>query len=321
MNEAVRLKLRSDRNVDWAGRMQRAFSLLAPLETQRPFGRLLRKARGLAERTIDRPVRTNLHGRTVWLLFGNPYLRYTRLYPTYNTPLVAAVKLASTPAKSIVVDVGAAIGDTALLIAEECGGLLSEYICIEGDPVFFSMLQVNIAELDRFRAIEALLGDDQEHGRTLVRTHQGTASPQGSEVVTIRLDALVEAADVIKIDTDGFDGRVLSGARGLLERSDPVIIFEWHPILMDATGSDAHEPFVVLEESGYSSLLWFSKTGEFSHQTDAIEREAIDAAAAACRQNPSADMHFDIVALPRDGRILPSDFIRNAAAAARPGRG
>ena len=67
-------------------------------------------------------VSTTLHGRRVTINFANPYPRTVRRYTNYNAPQVEIVALAAEAAGApvTVVDVGAAVGDTALLLLERC---------------------------------------------------------------------------------------------------------------------------------------------------------------------------------------------------------
>ena len=70
---------------------------------------------------------------------------------------------------------------------------------------------------------------------------------------TRRLDRLaagfVEAQrgiDVLKVDTDGFDAKVLRSARTLLADHHPCLFFELHPALWDEAGEDPRAAFAFL---------------------------------------------------------------------------
>lgn len=158
-----------------------------------------------------------------------------------------------------------------------------------------------------------MLSDDAGFERELVRTHRGTASAQGCESrPSTTLDSVLEAAggpavDVLKIDTDGFDGKVLAGATRLLNDHRPAVIFEWHPLLYDATGQNRHRPFEVLSAAGYRWLVWFDKYGVFSHVDDGYRRGPVDVLAELCvaGRGPGPDWHYDVVALPDGSPIQP----------------
>ena len=107
----------------------------------------------------------------------------------------------------------------------------------------------------------------------MLRTHKGTASAQGnSKTSAVTLDSLIslinpDAIDLIKIDVDGFDGKVLLGAKGILRRYSPAVIFEWHPALCKQTGNNWTDHLTPLLRqdtpglfglisSGSSIILW-----------------------------------------------------------------
>ena len=71
-----------------------------------------------------------------------------------------------------------------------------------------------------------LVTDASGIGGALVHTHAGTASPQGSAVSGRPLDNVdaLREADVLKVDTDGFDGGVVAGATHTLATARPHVI-------------------------------------------------------------------------------------------------
>ncbi|WP_158239832.1 FkbM family methyltransferase [Phycicoccus duodecadis] len=202
-----------------------------------------------------------------------------------------------------IVDVGAAIGDTVLLLAERAEASHDRFICIEPDPEFHSYLGRNLAHLTDVEILPTMLSDSEDVVPAPVRTHSGTASPQGATTVpALALDTVLrgQRVDVIKIDTDGFDGKVLAGSVDTLSRWSPAVIFEWHPILLATCGQDPERPFEVLTAAGYETFVWFTKHGDLSHvehphdpaRTDLLRQMCID------DDGPEPDWHFDVVAVP-----------------------
>jgi FkbM family methyltransferase len=263
-------------------------------------------------------VETTVHGHRVVVNAGYSYPAYSRRWPTYNDPLVEIVHQAGLAKGSPVtlVDVGAAVGDTVLLVLERCPGAVGEIHCVEGDAEFFGYLEQNLGDLPAAHLHRALLSDSAGEEASLVRTHKGTASAQGHDrLPAVTLDSVLGdagplAVDVLKIDTDGFDGKILAGAVGILDRDRPAVIFEWHPLLYEATGQDWHRPFEVLTAHGYRWLVWFDKYGTFSHLEDAYRQSAIDVLADLCLsgRGPGPDWHYDVVALPPGRSIDPTEM-------------
>ena len=256
-------------------------------------------------------MRARVHGRQVLLNRGNPYPFFLQDYPAFNAPLIELVHLTAKVVASPIcfADVGAAIGDTVLLLKERCGSDLGKSICIEGDREFHALLASNMAQFDDVECVCALLAAKSIEVRSLVKHHLGTASALGEDLAqAIPLDAVPEvfkqAIHVLKTDVDGFDGAVLSGARNLLQRCAPAVIFEWHPKLMDLTGNDWATPFEVLESCGYTRYAWFNNPGSFSHFSCAGGLAAVERLRKhLLAVNDRADKHFDVVALSAHSRI------------------
>jgi FkbM family methyltransferase len=273
------------------------------------------KAWDAAWRRLSGPVYISIHGHDVVVNAGYSYPAFSRRWPTYNDPLVEVVHQAGVAkgAPVTLVDVGAAVGDTVLLVLERCPGAIQSVHCVEGDAEFFGYLSANMSDIPQARVHRALLSDVAGDAPSLVRTHKGTASAQGRErLPAVTLDCVLEdagspAVDVLKIDTDGFDGKVLAGAARMLERSRPAVIFEWHPILYRMTGQDRHRPFEVLADAGYRWLVWFDKYGVFSHVDDGYRPSEVDIVADLCLSGraPGPDWHYDVVALPEGSPIEP----------------
>ncbi len=86
-----------------------------------------------------------LHGFNVLLNQGNTYPQTIANTPLFNAPLVELVHQACDVLGRTLtlVDVGAAIGDTVLLLKVRCRGAVGRFFCIEGDNEFFGLLKHN----------------------------------------------------------------------------------------------------------------------------------------------------------------------------------
>lgn len=269
-------------------------------------GQIWQRANALANRRWgDEDVELTLHGHSARINFSNPYPFAVRRYPNYNAPQVELVALTSeTLSRPIeVIDVGAAVGDTALLLLDRCGGAIRQLDCVEGDENFTQMLRENLTD-SRVFTHQALLSDTAGPIPGLVRSqHEGTASAHGDDrVMATTLDVLFNDAspDVIKVDTDGYDGRILAGANDLLQRSHPAVLFEWHPSLCELVGTDPLQAFNVLRNTGYNRFVFFTKFGQFSH----FGSEHIDKLMRLCLTSTTlSDWHYDVVALYQSSQI------------------
>jgi FkbM family methyltransferase len=255
----------------------------------------------------DEEIDVTLHGQKAKINFANPYPYFVRRFPNYNAPQVEIVAAAceASGRPVAVIDVGAAVGDSALLLLERCGDAIESLDCVEGEAVFARLLRQNMND-PRVTVHEATLFDSVSSIQSLKRVqHQGTASAHGTESVeATTLDQLFggQAVDVLKTDTDGLDGAILAGAACLLEQAMPAVLFEWHPLASAALGTDHSRPFKVLSAAGYNQWVFFNKYGQFSH----FGVEHLDELADLCTSSKTlVDWHYDVAALHASSTINP----------------
>jgi FkbM family methyltransferase len=260
-------------------------------------------------------VPTRLHQRTVSINFGHLYPIFSRRFPTYNEPLVELVLAAAREGESPVrvLDVGAGVGDTAFLLSQRCGTLVSDWILVEGHPRFAALLEANVRRNCLPAVVMGVLVSDVTGPVPApAATPAGSASLQGTEMVqATTLDALVAEGrfgriDVMKLDLDGWDGRTLAGAVGLLEEWQPAVLFEWSPRLLRETGNPSLQAFEVLGSCGYDRFVWFDKFGRFSHFQVGAGKESVELLERFCLETQTLeDWHYDVAALPRRSGISP----------------
>lgn len=238
--------------------------------------------------------------------FGHVYPLYARKFRQWNNPLIelAHQTYRSANRPITVVDVGAGVGDTVLLLKSNCQEMIGTCCCVEGDPEFFDYLRQNLGAIEDVRMFQAILSDTARPIPALRRTHRGSASAQGSTFIeATTLDTLISPPGLrqpclLKTDVDGSDGKVLAGARNILEADRPTVIFEWHPILCQASGNNWLEHFHVLYAQGYRRFVWFTKYGHFSHFMYDIDERSIESLAQLCVDGRhDQDWHYDVVAL------------------------
>jgi len=203
-----------------------------------------------------------------------------------------------------IIDIGAAIGDTVLLLDTSCPSMIEKYYCVDGDEDFFNYLETNLSPNKRVTLIKAFLSANEGKAKNLVKIHPGTASAQGClEISTISLDQLAENRkignfDLLKVDVDGYDGLVLQGAKETIIKNKPTIIFEWPPSLCVDTGNNWIDHFNALTECGYDRFIFFSNYGHFSHFMTIIDVQAISLLAKICMTNKHTHaVYFDVIAI------------------------
>jgi FkbM family methyltransferase len=177
------------------------------------------------------------------------------------------------------VDVGANIGDTSSLIVDSVK--VGNYLCVEGDSKYFGHLSRNISNLkkaypaSRFEVATTFLSDSDTPQSVHVRRQQGTTSlmlvkNKHNEVGTSfkddvqfgTLDIIINdrfrdmgKIAVLKTDVDGFDYRVIRGAKELIARDKPFIFFECHPVYLEWAKENPNSIQDVLADLGYTHMI------------------------------------------------------------------
>lgn len=268
------------------------------------LGAVERWLRGIYDRHRA-PFPTRVHGFPAVLNGGNPYPFLLVTFTDFNRALVELVRAVAADAGRpvTVADVGASLGNTVLLLEEQCGSHLAAIHSIEADPEFLPLFRQNTAPFPHVTLHAVMLARAPGEVAALVHHHPGTAAALGADrVAATTLDATLLGAssrfDVLKIDIDGSDGEALQGAPALLRRDQPAVIFEWHPALARSAGNEPRAAFGALEAAGYRRFLWFRNTGAFSHFGLAADPAIPLWEDWLVRMQPHGDPHFDVVALP-----------------------
>ena len=131
----------------------------------------------------------------------------------------------------VFVDVGAHVGYYAVRMAK----YYKEVLAFEPNPFSVEVLQANIEinNLTNVTVFPVALGDKTEQRVLYVRQAMTTLNPtpDATHKVPIkvdRLDNLIQKADVIKIDCEGWEERVILGANRIIEDNHPILVIEHH---------------------------------------------------------------------------------------------
>ena len=211
----------------------------------------------------------------------------------------------------VVIDVGANVGDTALLVAGVAPG--ARILCVEGHPPFMPYLKSNTAQLSDVVIAQAVLSDRTAQIRGRFDEHRGTAhlvsDDTGTSLATQTLDHLLRNypafshPDVIKIDTDGFDAPILRGAAEVLRSARPVVFYEWDPYSYSLAGENdvSHAEFLI--ERGYERFLIFDNRGDLLLHVRQPGREVWQSLAQFSLRRRAIDgWYYDIAAFTEERR-------------------
>jgi len=131
----------------------------------------------------------------------------------------------------VFVDVGANVGMYSIRMAKHYG----KVIAIEPEPSNIECLKKNI-KLNKINNVTIMpIACSDRTGKALIkRKHvfsQITTEKEGKDTIEVkidRLDNIVNRCDVIKIDVEGHEDKVVYGAEKLIEKCKPIFIIEHH---------------------------------------------------------------------------------------------
>ncbi|MEC4806234.1 MAG: FkbM family methyltransferase [Jaaginema sp. PMC 1080.18] len=225
--------------------------------------------------TSDPLIQYKIGDRVLWLPFSHELPRIKKGYPHYAENLVRLVQTIEEDYPNLrLIDVGANIGDSVALVQQ-----VSQIpiLCIEGDRRFFEILSRNTASLPQIDISQVYLGEKNTTIRGQSQQQRGTANItlQGNDCIAIKtLDSLLEdfptfqQSKILKIDTDGFDGKVLRGARSFLQATQPILFFEYDPFSWSQQGDRSLDIFQYLSDLNYQYFLFYDNFGDLLLSTE-----------------------------------------------------
>lgn len=264
--------------------------LRLPAGPGRPFARVAFDALAALRRAVvallgDPAVTYVLDGTTLLLPLSHELPMIRRHLPDYsrNIARIAAALAEKHPGMSMV-DIGANIGDTVAIVRR-----LARFpiLCIDGDPLYYALLVQNTGALGDVCHVNAYIGEASTTLHATAGRHGGTggmtADPAGTATIRTRSlasvlgdDPAFHAPRLVKIDTDGFDTRIVKGAIDFLAQARPVIFMEYDPHLFAANDPDGFGVFALLREAGYSDALFFENTGPFLARVRLDDAETLE---------------------------------------------
>ena len=280
--------------------------LLFDLCTARPrlLARLAQRVRTAVVRRHNPEVRDRLEGRTLVVPLSHD-LAWNRMHhPTYTDNLRRVAEFVRRrDGRLAFVDVGANVGDSYLLTRPAPG---DSCVLIEGSERYFGLLKRNVGGDPGVRCVYALLSDvpGEAAGSMVVEGGNARVEAQagGRGAAFDTLDRVLERqagfgpANLLKVDVEGWDGRVLRGGRALLSAAAPVVIFEHHPRLIALTGEDDRRLFGELAALGYGLMIVYDNRGFLLGTLDPADTARATELVSYARQQDG--YYFDVIAFP-----------------------
>ena len=196
---------------------------------------------------------------------------FQKYYPTYSANLSRLAAFVRARFGTLVmIDVGANIGDSYCLAGGED---TDQYLLIEGEPNYFNLLTQNTkGKESSVTLVQVYLSDKPNEDNANILIQGGTAriiptTASGTQLYYYTLDQVIQShqqflsCNLLKIDVDGYDCKVLRGGINFIARTKPTILFEYHPHLLASSDTDAPSIFEILSGLGYRSLIFYDNFG------------------------------------------------------------
>ncbi|WP_448702193.1 FkbM family methyltransferase [Mucilaginibacter sp. AW1-3] len=246
----------------------------------------------------------------------HPLQDYLNNHKYYSRNLPRIAKLLEAKYKTYnIIDVGANIGDTiALVRSADCDQFI---YAIEGDPVYFEILEKNALNFKGVKTFQTFLGEETGSGNFSVETTKGTANLVQLEDSTTsiqKLDDLVsdngiKNVKLLKIDTDGFDFKILRGSWDLLKNNRPVLFFEYDASYLEKLGESGTELLFDLYHLGYRTAIYYDNYGKLLLSVSLENQDIVKQLYAYMRKGEGAFYYYDVCLFHEDDNELAKDII------------
>lgn len=169
----------------------------------------------------------------------------------------------------VYLDVGANIGNHSIFFGMFTPA--TKVISFEPSAKIFSLLQKNIAnnkQQDKITAINVAVGD--KDGRCSLEVNKsdqigGARVVEGVDIEEKKLDGLVkDSVSLMKIDVEGFEKKVLVGAKNILKKYKPELFIE---LATKPEFKEIYDGF--LADLGYKPIAVFNNTATYHFSANA----------------------------------------------------
>lgn len=241
----------------------------------RIFGAIAQKIRSARLIFGDPLVTFEWCGRKMRLPLSHDLPRFARVFPDYNATLG---RLAATMSQCLnrpvnAIDIGANVGDTAVLLLAHGAGTV---LCVEGSPRFADLLRQNTSDLPQVLGTECLVAFTDAPKNVRISEAKGTGfvveSSNGNTVPVMNLEQILAShqrkpheVDLVKIDTDGYDGAIIRHHEVFFRSVRPIIHFEYLFSAAGGMSSAINLPDEAaldsLAAAGYDRVIAYRNTG------------------------------------------------------------
>jgi FkbM family methyltransferase len=236
-------------------------------------------------------------------------------YPHYDTALPRIAEYINNFMGNLtMIDVGANIGDSVTIVEQKVQG---KFLCIEPSSKYFPYLVKNTSKVKGAVVENVGAGEFDTEIFADMDEHRGSMRLRTSSTNTlsiIKIDSLLKYypdfknANLLKIDTDGFDYKTIRGAAELLNNFHPFIYFELSPDHMLNVGNeDLMSIFPFLNKLGYEHLFFYDQHGYPIAPVSISETATIEGILGYAHRKPN--YWLDVLAVHKSQKEFFSEFV------------
>ena len=169
-----------------------------------------------------------------------------------------------------------------------------------------------------YKLVDCFLSDEYSDDGYEIRYRSGTASlvkdQNQHNKKTFTLDEVVSKEkfepNILKIDTDGFDFKVLRGSKNTLKEYKPVIFFEWWSEYLVKNEEEPISIFKLLYEMGYKEGLLFDNYGTPILVIETKDTMNLELLEQYSRNREKQICHYDVLLFHESDILCVNDFLR-----------
>jgi FkbM family methyltransferase len=245
-------------------------------------------------------------------------LRHNKYY-SRNLPRIAKYMESKYPTFGII-DIGANIGDTVALIRS--ADVKQHVYSVEGEPTYLSLLNQNATQFNDLTVFETFLGENTDRLTGTTEVTDGTARLNKNASAHIEVKKLDDLAKdnnlknikLLKIDTDGFDFKILRGGFQFIKEQTPVIFFEYDADYLEEQGENGTDIFNSLHELGYNAAIFYDNYGKMLLSLNIDNAQLITQLYSYMRKREGAFGYYDVCVFHKNDDGLAQEVIEKETA-------
>lgn len=280
----------------------------------------LKKIYKSAQRVVGKKTTIGNYRLTVDPENSQPYI--IKRYPEHGMSLVRLARIVNTKYKDIsIFDIGANFGDTAAMLLTD--NHQYKIICIEGDVPSFALLSKNFSSNMNVKLFNVFLGSKKQN-IGITSTKEGGSLKLNTKKNNIKktinlttVDSLISSnpditnVKVFKIDTDGYDYRILLGSKKYLTNTYPSIYFEYDNTYLNDNGDKGLDMLNFLKDCGYEKILFYDNYGRFVVSSNLDNKVLLNELDRYIMNRKGGFAYFDAIAFHKNDNDLATTFINN----------